>query len=131
MHHMSYKNRNIQLQKSRKNSIIFIRIPNQFSYISTDSNAEERMGKKISGITNTNKNGYSIFWIDSFSDELKSIIKNRLSAICHGIDQASTDRKMYCYKKTLEEFVKRFANLFIPLYSGLYSYIYENKVEEE
>lgn len=66
------------------------------------------MGKKISGITNTNKNGYSIFWIDSFSDEFKSIIKNRLSAICHGIDQASTDRKMYCYKKTLDEFVKRY-----------------------
>ena len=68
------------------------------------------MGKTISGVTNVNKDGYAIFWIDSFSDDLKSIIRNRLSAICHGIDPASTGRKIYCYKKTLDEFVKRYSS---------------------
>ncbi len=77
-------------------------------YVFNISNAEESMGRKISGIKNINKNGYSIFWIDSFTDDLKSVIRCRLSAICHGIDKASSNRKMYCYKKTLEAFVERY-----------------------
>lgn len=66
------------------------------------------MSKNVSGVTTINKDGYSIFWIDAFSDDLKVIIRNRLSAICHGIVDASKGRKMFCYKSTLIEFVRRY-----------------------
>lgn len=66
------------------------------------------MVKKIKGIEYENHDGYSIFIISDFSDELKKTIRERLSTVCHGAAKASTGRLMYCYKTTLKEFVRRY-----------------------
>lgn len=46
--------------------------------------------------------------IESFSDDLKDELRSRLSSICHGEDKADSTRKIYAYKATLKEFLKRY-----------------------
>lgn len=39
---------------------------------------------------------------------MKTIIRNRLSTICHGAANAVMGRDMYCYAQTLKEFIQRY-----------------------
>lgn len=52
--------------------------------------------------------GCVIYYIESLSDEFKQEIRNRLVAVCHGADQAKSDRLIYSYKATIKEFIKRY-----------------------
>lgn len=60
------------------------------------------------GIQYLKDNKYSIFCVHDFSDEIKDAIRGQLSAICHGEDYANTGRRMFSYKKTVKEFLKRY-----------------------
>ena len=53
---------------------------------------------------------YSLCVITDFSDELKDMIRLNLSKVCHGNAKVGTSNKIYSYKLTLKEFVKRFKN---------------------
>lgn len=60
------------------------------------------------GIQYLKKEKYSLFCIHDFSDEIKEAIREQLSEICHGEDNANTGRRMYNYKNTVKEFLKRY-----------------------
>ena len=63
----------------------------------------------IQGLTVQNTDSYSVFIISELSEELKTIIRTRLSAVCHGVAKSDSGRAFYCYKSTLKEFVKRYS----------------------
>lgn len=63
----------------------------------------------IPGISVTQEDGYVLCCIDDFSNELKSIIREELTAICHGkseVEEYGLDH--HSYKKTLAEFLTRY-----------------------
>ena len=62
----------------------------------------------ISGITKEDCSDYIIYFIEELWDELKQEIRNRLVAVCHGADQAQSSLKIYSYRETVKEFVKRY-----------------------
>ena len=62
----------------------------------------------LPGVTKEDYSDYILYYIDSLSDELKQEIRSRLVAICHGADQAKSSRKIYSYKETIKEFIKRY-----------------------
>lgn len=64
--------------------------------------------KLIPGVTKENYSDYVLYFIEDLSDELKEEIRNRLVAVCHGADQADSSLKIYSYKETVKEFVKRY-----------------------
>lgn len=62
----------------------------------------------IAGVIKEAGLDYNIYFIEHLSDELKQEIRNRLAAVCHGVDQAQSSLKIYSYKETVKEFVKRY-----------------------
>lgn len=52
--------------------------------------------------------GSLCFTIEDISDELKNVIRARLSGICHGAAKASRTSVIYSYKKTLTAFFDKF-----------------------
>lgn len=52
--------------------------------------------------------GSLCFTIEDISDELKDVIRERLSEICHGAAKASRTSVIYSYKMTLRAFFKKF-----------------------
>ena len=62
----------------------------------------------MNGITVVKNENYSIFFINDFSDELKEVIRSRLSSICHGVADAATAHLLYSYNNTIKEFAKRY-----------------------
>lgn len=62
----------------------------------------------IPGVTKEDYSDYVLYFIESLSEELKQEIRNRLVAVCHGVDQARSGRKIYSYKATVKEFIKRY-----------------------
>ena len=62
----------------------------------------------IRGVIKEDYSDYIIYFIEALSDELKQEIRNRLVAVCHGADQAQSSLKIYSYKETVKEFVKRY-----------------------
>ena len=50
----------------------------------------------------------AVYYIEDLSDEFKQELRKRLVAICHGVDQATSKRKIYSYKATVKEFVRRY-----------------------
>jgi hypothetical protein len=52
---------------------------------------------------------YALCCIEDFSEELKLALRNNLTRICHGIDQASRDRAIYRYPATLRAFWDRYS----------------------
>ncbi len=62
----------------------------------------------LSGVTKEDYSDYILYFIETLSDELKEEIRNRLVAICYGIDQAQSTRRIYSYRATVEEFIKRY-----------------------
>ena len=67
------------------------------------------MSNSIKGVNPIIKDNYSIFYIESLTDELKEVIRKDLSSICHGPADAESGRSSYSYKSTLKEFVKRYS----------------------
>lgn len=62
----------------------------------------------IDGIKKEEQDGYTVYYIEKISDEFKQEIRTRLSAICHGVDQAQSKSKLYSYKSTIKEFIIRY-----------------------
>lgn len=60
------------------------------------------------GIQYVKKEKYSVFCVHDFSDEIKDAIREQLSEICYGLDNVNTGRRMYNYKNTVKEFLKRY-----------------------
>ena len=63
----------------------------------------------IKGTTLKKTDNYSLFWVSDLSDDLKNVIRSRLSAICHGVGTIELGGDLYCYKSTLKEFLKRYS----------------------
>ena len=66
------------------------------------------MSKQIAGVEHKAFDEFSIFYISELSDDLKAVIRNCLASVCHGAAKAATGRQMYCYKITLQEFLRRY-----------------------
>ena len=62
----------------------------------------------IPGVVREDYSDYVLYFVENLSDELKQEIRNRLVAVCHGADQAQSPLKIYSYKETVKEFVKRY-----------------------
>lgn len=62
----------------------------------------------IPGVVKEDYFDYVLYFVENLSDELKQEIRNRLVAVCHGADQAQSPLKIYAYKETVKEFVKRY-----------------------
>lgn len=63
----------------------------------------------INGVTVTQEDGYALCCVDEFTEEIKTLIRDELSAICHGkseVEEYGLDR--HSYKNTLAEFIKRY-----------------------
>lgn len=62
----------------------------------------------IPGVEKEDYTDYVLYFIKSFSDELKQEIRSRLVEVCFGGDQAKSESKIYSYKATVKEFVRRY-----------------------
>ncbi len=62
----------------------------------------------ISGVVKEDYSDYVLYFVEKLSDELKQEIRNRLVVVCYGADQAQSSLKIYSYKETVKEFVKRY-----------------------
>lgn len=62
----------------------------------------------ISGVRTIENASYSIFYIDTFSNELKDIIRDQLKGIWSGFAEADSLPEFYSYKKTLTSFIERY-----------------------
>jgi hypothetical protein len=64
----------------------------------------------IKGVSVDHTDCATVCKINYFSAELKSAIRNRLSAICHGPEAVENERIFASYKNTLKEFNKRYGS---------------------
>ena len=62
----------------------------------------------LPGVTKEDYSDYVLYYIDGLSQELQQEIRNRLVAVCHGVDQAQSSSKIYSYKQTVKDFIKRY-----------------------
>jgi hypothetical protein len=62
----------------------------------------------INGIKIIEKPKYSIFYIESLSDDFKEIIRTQLKGIWNGFAEADSLPRFYSYKNTLKEFIDRY-----------------------
>ncbi|MEG0361773.1 MAG: hypothetical protein RR602_09070 [Longicatena sp.] len=62
----------------------------------------------IDGVKIHKVENYSLCYVNSFSDEFKERIRDKLSFICHGKSDAESMRSIFNYKSTLSEFLKRY-----------------------
>ena len=62
----------------------------------------------LPGVTKEDYSDYVLYYIDGLSEELKQEIRSRLVAVCHGADQTKSSSKIYSYKETIKEFIKRY-----------------------
>lgn len=56
------------------------------------------------------KNDCAAIIINSFTEDIKKLLRDQLAEICHGKDYVATGRITYSYKFTLKEFLKRYEN---------------------
>lgn len=63
--------------------------------------------------------GSFCFIIEDISDELKDVIRTRLSEICHGAAKASRTSVIYSYKKTLSAFCDKFDTKSVDTQKGM------------
>ena len=62
----------------------------------------------MDGVICTKRKKYCLFEIEDFSDELKNAIREQFASICHGSIYAGSKRKLYGYKITVNDFIKRY-----------------------
>lgn len=58
----------------------------------------------MDGVSFNRVGQHALCCVENFSDELKQALKENLTRICHGADQASKDRVMYKYPATIKHF---------------------------
>ncbi len=63
----------------------------------------------IDGVSIDRKKFATVCRIESFSEELRNEIRERLSAICHGPSKAASGSSIYSYQETLKVFNDRYA----------------------
>jgi hypothetical protein len=74
----------------------------------------------IDGITIHQEDNYIVCYIDNFSDELKELIRNELTIICHGKSIVQEDTlNFYSYPKTLKDFLSRYNNKTTKIKKGM------------
>lgn len=66
------------------------------------------MMELLPGVVKEDYSDYVLYFIENFSEELKQEIRNRLAAVCHGVDQARSGWMIYSYKATVKEFIRRY-----------------------
>lgn len=64
--------------------------------------------RNIEGVSFSKTDKYSLFLILELSDEMKEIIRAQLATICHGENNVNAGYRMYSYKNTIKEFLKRY-----------------------
>ncbi len=62
----------------------------------------------INGVRILEKTNYSIFFIDSFTEEFKQIIRDQLQGIWSGFAEVDSLPEFYSYKYTLKSFLDRY-----------------------
>lgn len=62
----------------------------------------------MDGLSFKKFDGYALCCVDDFSNDLKNSIKENLSRICHGAQQASRAKEMYKYDNTIKTFWDRY-----------------------
>lgn len=62
---------------------------------------------------------YALCCIEVLSDELKTALRDNLSRICHGADQASRGREMHKYNATIKAFWDRYSSKTDKTKSGM------------
>ena len=73
-----------------------------------DKKEERSKMELIPGVTKEDYSDYVLYFIESLSDELKLEIRNKLVTVCYGADQAQLPSKIYSYRATVKEFIKRY-----------------------
>ena len=63
---------------------------------------------EIEGIKSIYKKNYRIFYIDRFTKAIQKALREHLVAICYGGVFVDSPHKMYSYKNTVKEFLKRY-----------------------
>lgn len=58
----------------------------------------------MDGVSFKQVDQYALCCVESFSDELKLALRENLTRICHGTDQASKERAIYKYPATIRHF---------------------------
>ncbi|MFC6689919.1 hypothetical protein ACFQD2_01105 [Pseudomonas lini] len=58
----------------------------------------------MDGVSFKQVDQYALCCVENFSDELKLALRENLTRICHGADQASKDRAIYKYSATIKHF---------------------------
>lgn len=62
------------------------------------------VGSVMDGVSFNQVDQYALCCIENFSDDLKQALRENLTRICHGADQASKDRAIYRYPATIKHF---------------------------
>lgn len=62
----------------------------------------------IKGIRILKKTNYYVFYFESFSDEMKNIIRAQLQGIYHGFAEIDITPEFYSYENTLSSFLDRY-----------------------
>ena len=62
----------------------------------------------IDGVTCLMQEKYCLFHIQEFTEEMKTILRDNLAYICHGEEPVSSGSRIYSYKNTIKEFLKRY-----------------------
>lgn len=69
------------------------------------------LGKRVmDGMIFKQINQYALCCIENLSEELKTALRENLTRICHGVDQASRDRAIFKYPATLKAFWDRYSS---------------------
>ncbi|WP_227451224.1 hypothetical protein [Pseudomonas fluorescens] len=58
----------------------------------------------MDGVSLKQVDQYALCCVENFSDVLKNALRENLTRICHGADQASKDRAIYKYPATIKHF---------------------------
>src|SRR3546814_12296665 len=64
----------------------------------------------MDGVSFKQVDQYALCCIEHLSEELQGALRDNLTRICHGADQASRDRVMYRYPATLRSFWDRYSS---------------------
>jgi len=62
------------------------------------------VGSVMDGVNFKQVDQYALCCVEDFSEELKLALRENLTRICHGADQASKDRAIYKYPATIRHF---------------------------
>lgn len=73
----------------------------------------------IDGVTCWKQEKYCLFHIEELTEQMKAVLREELADICHGAEPVSTGSKIYSYKNTIKEFLKRYNGKTPEIQEGL------------